>query len=49
MTSKATTGPLIILALPFKPKNITIKQSGTPSTAEPIALVHAFFLSLKVE
>ena len=38
-----------MLALPFKPKNITIKQSGIPSNAEPIKLVQAFFLSLKLE
>ena len=38
-----------MLAFPFRPKNITINVSGTPSTADPTIFVHAFFFSLKEE
>ena len=49
VTSKATTGPLIILAFPFNPKYKTINQRGTPNNDDPSTFVHAFFLSLKDE
>ena len=49
VTSKATTGPFIILAFPLSPKNKTINTSGTPRRAEPKRFVQAFFLSLNEE